>query len=525
MTARTVSALLRERAREIPDQRFVWCGDDTRTFAEMDAAADRVAAGLAALGVARCDRVAVVAGNRIEFVELFFGCARLGAVLVPMNIFLKGDFLSYQLNDSAAETLVADAAGLAAARAVMPSLGTVKRIVALDQTDDAGALGWQAVNGARPADDAFEPAARDLLAILYTSGTTGMPKGCMLSNGWYTHNARFGREMLQYGPGDVLFTPLPLFHAWAQGMVMGALHHRLTAVVEPFFTTQGLIERLIETGATTFAGVGMMALAMLGMPPSDLDAKTSLRAALMMPLPPEQQAAFAERFGATVVAQFYGQTECGAITLSRLDEERVPGSIGKPSPTFEVRLVDDDDADVPTGEIGEIVVRPRFPDAMFLGYWGNPDATLETWRNLWHHTGDYGRADAEGNLYFVDRKKDALRRRGENVSSVEVETAIATHPAIAEAAVHAVPSDLTEDDIKACIVPAPGATLEPEDLFAFFRETLPYFAIPRYVEILPELPRNATLRVMKHLLRARGLTPETWDLEAMGLQVPRDERR
>ena len=162
---------------------------------------------------------------------------------------------------------------------------------------------------------------------------------------------------------------------------------------------------------------------------------------------------------------------------------------------------------------------------MYLGYWRKPDATIEAWRNLWHHTGDQGRMDDEGFITFVDRKKDAIRRRGENVSSVEVEIAIQRHPKVAEVAVHAVPSEISEDDIKACIVVVPGDAPTPDELFDFFKQKLPYFAVPRYVEIVPELPRNATLRVMKHLLRARGVTAETWDFEELGLTVARDERR
>ncbi len=245
----------------------------------------------------------------------------------------------------------------------------------------------------------------------------------------------------------------------------------------------------------------------------------------MFPFTPEQQTQFEDRFGCQVLTQLYGQTECGAIAYSRISEPRNRASLGRPAPYFEVKLFDDDDREVPTGEVGEIVVRPKVPNAIFQGYWRNPTATLETWRNLWHHTGDYGRADPDGFITFVDRKKDALRRRGENVSSVELERAIVGHPKVAEAAVHAIPSEMTEDDIKACVVLEPGQGFDPAELFDFFKQTLPYFAIPRYVEFLPELPKNATLRVMKHVLRERGVTEETWDFGALGLSVDRAERR
>lgn len=524
----SVGELLRERAREHPNLPYIWCADDRLTFGETDARSDRIAAGLAEMGVAAGDRVAIVAQNRVEFLELFFASAKLGAVEVPLSVFLKGEFLRYQLDDCQAQTVIADAAGIEAVAQVVDGLPELKRIVALDDT--AGPPGVEVVPYPHVRESEAPVPLPDvgratLHSILYTSGTTGMPKGCMLAHGWYLNNAITASEMMEYKPDDVLFTCLPLFHAWARGLVMGALVHRLLAVVDPLFSVTRLIERAAETGASVFSGVGAMGMAMLGREPSPAEREHRLRAALMIPFTPEQQQAFRERFGAVVAAQLYGQTEIGAITYARLSEDRPLDSIGRAAPYLDVGILDDDDAEVPPGAVGEICVRPHVAHAMYQGYWRKPEATVEAWRNLWHHTGDYGRTDEAGWIYFVDRKKDALRRRGENVSSVELERAITAHPAIAEAAVHAIPSPMTEDDIKACIVLASGASVEPADLFAFFAERLPYFAIPRYVEVVPELPRNATMRVMKHLLRARGITPETWDLEAMGFGMPPDERR
>jgi crotonobetaine/carnitine-CoA ligase len=345
----------------------------------------------------------------------------------------------------------------------------------------------------------------------------------MLSHGWHIHSAAISRDMLGYRTGDVPFTPLPLFHGWARGIVMGAVTNGLEAVIDPEFSATNAMARIREVGATVFTGVGMMGAAMLAQPESPDDRTHNLRCAFMIPFSPEQEQAFRERFGVPVLSQMYGQTECGAITYSPIDGPRQPGTVGKPSPGFDVQIVDDDDRPVEPGLTGEIVVRPKQPDSMYTGYWRKHEETVAAWRNLWHHTGDFGRAGADGNLTFVDRKSDALRRRGENVSSVELETAIVAHPKIAEAAVHAVASELTEDDIKACLVAAEPVT--PEELFAFFRDALPYFAIPRYVEIMETLPRTPTMRVQKHVLRERGITPETWDLEALGLVVERTARR
>jgi crotonobetaine/carnitine-CoA ligase len=209
----------------------------------------------------------------------------------------------------------------------------------------------------------------------------------------------------------------------------------------------------------------------------------------------------------------YGQTETGAITFTPLKAKGKPGTVGRPSPLYDVRVASD----------GEVLVRPKASDVMYTGYWGNPEATAEAMRGGWHHTGDLARTDKDGYLSFVDRKKDALRRRGENVSSVQLETAILAHPRVIEAAIVAVPSKMTEDDIKACLVVS--EPVEPEELFGFFKQTLPYFAIPRYVEIVDSLPKTATMRVQKHLLRLEGVNSKTWDFEKLGLTVDRDERR
>ena len=226
-----------------------------------------------------------------------------------------------------------------------------------------------------------------------------------------------------------------------------------------------------------------------------------------------------------MLSELFAQSECTPIAFNRPAGDRKRGTAGRPAPWHDVRLVDDGDREVPTGEVGEVVVRPKQPFAMFSGYWGRPDDTLAALRNLWHHTGDLGRFDDDGNLSYVDRKKDSLRRRGENISSLELEAAIGRHEAIREVAVHAVPSPLGEDDVKACLVLHDGVTVEPKELFEFFRDGFPYYAVPRYVELFAELPKSVFGRVQKQVLRERGLTESTWDFEALGLTVAPSERR
>ncbi len=526
----SIGDLLARRAESEPDRRFVRCDSPWLTFGDVHERSDRLAAGLAEFGVKQGERVALISPNRIEYIITFFACAKLGAVVVPVNTFLRGDFLRYQLGDSQAATLITDSAGLREASGLVAGLPELRRVVALDDGEvpalgvEVAAYGKLASVDGPPPRPQLSPS--DLAGVLYTSGTTGLPKGCMMSHGYYMAIPRPYFENGWYGAGDTILTPFPLFHTSGQAItLMAGLTEGAALCFESEFHAGSFITRARDVGATVLWGVGAMGMAVLAQPPAETDQDHAVRLAMWVPMPPESQAAFEDRFGIPVISEGYGQTECTPVTMNNFTGQRKRHTAGPPTSNYDVRLVDDDDRDVPVGEVGEIVVRPRKPNVMFLGYWNRPDATVAASRNLWHHTGDSGRADEDGFITFVDRKKDALRRRGENVSSMEVEAAIMRHPAVERAAVHAVPSELTEDDIKVCLVLAGDATLSPADIFAFCKAHLPYFAVPRYVEVLDALPVNAMGRVMKHVLRERGLTPDTWDLEALGFVIGRDERR
>lgn len=506
-----VPGILASRAGTNADQLFIECDGVRRTYEEMHERAERLAGGLHELGVRKGDRVATILPNRIEHIDLIFACARLGAIHVPVNVFLKGDFLSYQLHDAAARVVVADDEGLAAVDAVGGELPELEHIIHAEAIPE----------GADSPEPELVPA--DTVAIMYTSGTTGMPKGCMIPHGYHALSPAAVNTLLEYGPGDVLYSSLPLFHGWARGMLFGALVHGVTAVLDAEFSPSAALRRFTETGATVFSGVGAMGMALLALPESDADRAHDLRVAFMIPFAAADEASFTERFGVRVQSQMYGQTETGAITFTPLAERGKPGTIGRPSPQYDVRIVDDEDYDVVAGEPGEVVLHPKLPDVLYTGYWRKPNESAEAMRGGWHHTGDLARVDNDGYFTFVDRKKDAVRRRGENVSSVQLEAAITTHPKIVEAAIVAVASEMTEDDIKVCVVT--NEEVSPHELFAFFREKLPYFAIPRYVEVVGELPKTATMRVQKHILRAAGVTPATWDFDALGLKVAPEQRR
>lgn len=529
---RPVGDRLRAQARIRPDNRFCGCDDDVFTFAEMDARSEQVAAGFARHGVVKGDRVAILSPNRVEVLELFFGLAKLGAIQVPINVFLKGEFLRHQLEHSEASVLVVDEAGIEAVQPLLPGLPGLRLLVYLDappsKQDDGTAVAesYCAVVETDAPAPAVEVRLEDTMSILYTSGTTGLSKGCVLSHGYYLRGGRVLADAQRLTSTDVLYTTMPLFHAGARLLVLNAaLLHGIPAIIDPVFSARRFLPRAAEVGATVVIGVGAMGHAMLATEESPADRAHNVHSMLIAPLSPTDQERFQRRFGIDAWTEVYGQTECVPLTCTPRDGQRSRASVGRPADDLEVAILDDDGTPVPPGERGEICIRPRERFAMFDGYWSDPESTLKSFQGLWYHTGDHGLLREDGAITFLDRKKDSLRRRGENVSSLELEAAIMSHPKIAEVAVCAVPSEATEDDIKAYVVLVEGQATDPSELFAFFQEHLPYFAVPRYVECVDALPRNAVGRVLKFELRERPLTDQVWDFTALGLRLSAAGRR
>lgn len=527
---RVLGEWLRAEAALDPDRRFVQCASDWVSLAELDRRSDRVAARLQAMGVGKGDRVAVNLPNRIEYVTLIYAIAKTGAIQVPLNTYLRGEFLRHQLAQTDPGVYITDEAGLRLLASVLPDLPRRPLLVLVGGAEDTTGLpdtldytDWETTDGELTPVE-VEPS--DVCAIIYTSGTTGPSKGCTITHGYYCNLVNIFIDFGWYETGDVIFGANPLFHFSGQTwLVAAALAVRGSVIVEPSFSASRYMARIRETGATTALGMGAMGAAILAQPPSVDDRDHALRHITFMPSTAELVQRFEDRFGIAPFAEVFGQSECWPALLGDPRGPRRPGSMGKVTPGLEVKIVDDNDVEVAPGHPGEIVVRPTEPYRLFTSYWNDERATVSTFRNLWHHTGDQGRVDADGYFWFVDRKKDSLRRRGENVSSIELEQVILKHPAIANVAVHAVPSDLSEDDIKVCVVLAPGESIEPESLFEFFRTSLPYYAVPRYVEFLDGLPANVNGRVQKFRLRERGVTESTLDLEKLGLVVARADRR
>lgn len=527
MQISTVSRVFGERLQREPDVPFFHCGavsDPWVTLGELESRASRLAGGLASIGVGRGDRVALLTPNRVEVVEVLLAMAKLGSIQVPLNYWIKGEFLRYQLNDCGARVLIADGLGYQTAEPLLADSG-VEHVVLLDGDPPSRGSRYEELLSAGPADP-VDVGPRDLISISYTSGTTAEPKGCMLSHGYYAAVGHgYGLDGWMSSE-DRVCTPFPLFHSAGQMVgLMAALMHGATFAVTPEFRASTFMSDAAALDATMLIGVGAFANAILEQPRRPEDGQHPFRLAIWTPLPLERQREFEERFRTPVMAEGYGQTECLLITRSPLDGSRNRVTSGPPSPLYEVRIVDENDNPVPAGDPGEIVVRPRAANTMYSGYWNKPAETVEAWSNFWHHTGDMGRMDHDGFVSFVDRMKDRLRRRGENVSSQHLEETMRGMSAVADIAVTAVPGRLGDDDIKACVVESEPGALTAQAVFDFMRERVAYFAIPRYVHIHESLPTNALGRVMKNKLRDEAVPDGCWDLDELGLVIAKDDRR
>jgi carnitine-CoA ligase len=496
--ASTLTELLQLRASQDGERPLVRAGGREHTVAGMRDAAARRAAGMAAAGVQAGDRVAIVSENSIELLELWLGCAWLGAVLVPVNTAMRGVQLEHVLSDSGAVAVAYEerfGEQLEAVQGALPALRWPLASLPSGEPVD--------VAPARPG---------DVVALLYTSGTTGPSKGVLCPSGQWPWWGVCTGEALGVREGDVLATSLPLFHTNALGALCQALVWGATLEVQPRFSASAFWQRLVDCGATVTYLLGAMVSILLRRPPSSLDRAHSVRVALAPATGREQYEPFEERFGITLL-DAWGSTETNCV-IANTPAARRPGTMGRVTPRFDARVVDGDDAPVPDGTPGELVVRPREPFAFALGYHNLPEATVAAWRNLWFHTGDRAVRDAEGWFSFVDRTKDSIRRRGENISSWEVEQVLLAHPDVATAAAVPVPSDLGEDEVMACVVPREGAELDPAELIRFVEPRIARFAVPRYVQVLDELPMTANGKIQKAVLRERGVTAATWDREA-----------
>jgi carnitine-CoA ligase len=537
MSQRDFPRLLAAKAAHNGDKPFILCGDRQISYAQLDLLTNRVANGFARLGVKRGDHVAFLLENSPEILLVYFGLFKLGAVVVPLNVAAKGELLVYFLEQSDATMLVADSGLVERYVDVQDRLPRIRHLVVLAGAQPETRTTSRPLAAVKiPVSDyrdleraSAEPPGIDvkfcdLGYLSYTSGTTGPSKGSMATHAHAITQGIHQRDAYGYRSDDILYTCLPLSHGNAfLCCCMPALAADASIAIGRRFSASNFWTDIRRYRATQFNLLGAMANILWSQPERPDDADNTVRQCMAVPVPISFYEGFERRFGLTITS-LYGLTDFGLITYKGPDvprDKRTTG--GRVRPDVEVRIVDDDDLPLPHGEVGEIVVRARDPWFSPLGYYNMKDATLEAWRNLWFHTGDRGVLDSEGWLSFVDRKKDAIRRRGQNISSFEVELMILRHPAIQDVAAFPVTSEMSEDEVMVAVVVRPDSSLDAPALIAHCQANMAYYMVPRYVAFRPDLPRNASEKVMKYKLRseAEAQLSTIWDREKAGIVVRR----
>jgi carnitine-CoA ligase len=513
--------LLDRRATETPDKVFAKFADGTFwTYRTMRDITMKTAAALQALGVRQGDHVLSWLPNGGDALRVWFGLNYIGAVYVPINLAYKGSLLQHVVRNSDARLMVAH--GDLVGRLADIDRCKIETVVALGGTpipltgiELRGPDALDCVDVAlKPLDRPIDP--WDTQSIIYTSGTTGPSKGVMSS---YCHLYTMAGESFYFlDTDDRYMIVLPLFHVGGTLAVFAMLARGGSVAIIEAFDTKSIWRLVRATETTVLVLLGVMAHFLSKQPAGPEDRGHPVRKVIMVPV--QDAEAFSERFGVDVYTVF-NMTEISSPIISGRNPS-VNGSCGRKREGVDVRIVDENDLEVPPDTVGELIVRTDRPWAMNHGYYRDAEATARAWRNGWFHTGDAFRVDCDGNYFFVDRIKDVIRRRGENISSFEVETEVCTHPAVKEAAAVAVPSEVSEDEVLVAISLADGESLDPMELVAYLIPRMAYFAVPRYIRILPQLPKTPTQKILKHLLRTEGVTPDTWDREKAGVQLRRE---
>jgi crotonobetaine/carnitine-CoA ligase len=539
-----ISAMLADRAQRLGDATAVKSLDGDLSFGDLGERAASVARGLAELGVAPGDRVATMLDSTIDYLAAWHGIIWAGAIDVPVNTELRGTFLEHPLRDSGARVLIVQDRWLGRLEGL--DLSAIEHVIAASDRPsalpaaDVGAgidpavphavsLGLDGRISQHPfeallAADGGAPVARtpaDLLYILYTSGTTGPSKGACYTNLSAAWLVQACLDTLELRSEDVGYSMFPLFHTMGRSaLVTASLWCGTPVVLRPRFSTSGFWQDIREQEVTWFGYFGAVILFLWRQAEHPDDAENRVRFAFGASAPAELIEPWERRFGLRLL-ETYGSTELGTVACPKISRIKRP-TMGKPVAHLEVEIHDERDEAMPHGEIGEIVARPRRAGAIFAGYWNRPAETVDAWRNLWFHSGDVGTLDEDGHLTFRDRKKDSIRRRGENISSFEVEEAVRTGSGVIECAAYPVPSEHGDEEVMIAIVVEDAQSFDVPALCAALVALMPRFAVPRFVRIVEELPKTASQRVRKHELREQGVTADTVDREALGVVLARD---
>jgi crotonobetaine/carnitine-CoA ligase len=507
--------LIEHQANQCGEKPYLLHEDLVVSFADFDRATCRAANGLAAQGARPGDGIAIFMTNCPESLYIFYGMPRGEFYSVPINVALKGDGLRFILTNSDVKYLVVDDALYPRVAELGESVGSVEKVFVRRTTGaplPPGASDMSELLDASPdkPDHVFDPDA--ITHLMYTSGTTGFPKGVVNRRRSGNLQGFMALSSITVKPDDVLYTCLPLFHANALILTAGFS----MCAGRPFglakrFSASKFWEPIRRYGATQFNGLGAMIPILMKQPEKPDDADNSVRLVISAACPANLWEAFEKRFDLKIW-EAYGAIDGGGVMIFNFGSAPV-GSVGQPLPGTEWKLVDEDDGEVPQGEIGELITKVADKKTRGVEYYKNPEASAAKVKGEWLHSGDLFYTDEEDNLYFVDRKTDSMRRRGENISSWEVENIVEKYPDVAECAAFGVPSELGEDDVMIWVKPRQGAELDLEALMRHCAENMAYFMTPRYVDVVDEIPRTGTLRVTKGDMKKRGVTDRTWDRE------------
>jgi crotonobetaine/carnitine-CoA ligase len=526
---RHLGKILEIQARDNGDTEFLITDDQRITFKEANDLSNRLAAGFAAIGVGRGDRVTFFMANLPELVLMRLALNKLRAIWVPICTDYRGDWLQDSLSRSKANVIVSDSEHLKYIAPLRSKLDTEK-FVALEKAaaDEHGCTAYEELLAHSPYTANYDELSYgDTCAILWTSGTTGKSKGVMVAHNNWLRSTLMGTS-LQYKtvPGDIVYCAMPLYNAGAWiTCVVRALFTGIGLVIEKKFSVSSFMQRIKQFNATQTFAVGSMGVFLMSAPEKEDDADNPLREALIVPMPPNMWDAFEKRYDVRLVTSGLGQSEC-LLTLNHehSDVDAPIYALGFPPPDVDVRLFDDEGNEVPDGEPGEICVRQLEPYLLFNGYFDDPAATAASYRGDWFLTGDMARKDPDiGVFFFVDRKKDAVRFAGRNISTLEVESVVLRHPAVAQVAAFGIASPQleSEDELKLNVVLKPDQALSEEELCDFINSNAPHFFVPRYMDMVDSLPYTPTNKVQKYKLREAGVSDSTWDLKKSNYVVKR----
>ncbi|MBK6288209.1 MAG: AMP-binding protein [Gammaproteobacteria bacterium] len=524
---RHIGRAIRMQAEQNGDTRFLVFDRTVYTFDQANSRVNELAAGLRKLGIERGDRVVFYMSSAPEVMFLVLAVNKLGAIWVPVNSDYKGAWLEDTINRGRAKLLVTDTSHAERVAAVHASLQVAHIAVLGDPACLPGALPFEALYAPSPGEpDLSGFDYGDTCAVLWTSGTTGRSKGVMQSHNVWFQAALDGDVMYHTRAGDVVYNVMPMYNsgAWATSLFR-SLFCGVTLAVDPAFSVTSFWDRVRFYGATQSFTIGAMHMFLWNAPPRADDADNPLRELQAVPMPTDIKEPFSKRFGVRVLGQGMSQSE--AMIMLRQDQRLrsswPPGSCGNPVEGMDMKLVDEAGQEVGVGNPGELWVRPQRPFMIFNGYFDDAEATANAFSGAWYHTGDMLRRDAEDNYFFVDRKKDAVRYKGRNISSYEVELVARRHPAIADCAAFGIPSEELqhEDEIKLNVVLRPDAVVEARDIAQYINDNAPYFFVPRYIEFVEELPYTPNQKIQKYRLREAGIGPNTWDARRAGFKSER----